>query len=54
MQADGVRLGMQATKDRMELESKQELEKMRIRADVAKSHTQLQQQMKAKQKPTKE
>jgi hypothetical protein len=53
-ETEGVRLGMQATKDRMELESKQELEKMRIRADVAKSHAQLQQQLRAKQNPTKE
>lgn len=51
---EGVRLGMQAAKDRMELASKQEMEKMRIRADVAKTHAQLQHQLKAKQKPSEE
>ena len=45
---------MQAAKDRMELASKQEMEKMRIRADVAKTHAQLQHQLKAKQKPSEE
>ena len=50
----GMQVGAKAAKDKAELAARQELEGTRMGIDVAKSHAQLQQQLRAKQKPTKE
>lgn len=50
----GMQVGAKTAKDRAELAARQEESGVRMGIDVAKSHAQLQQQLRAKQKPTKE
>ena len=49
----GMQVGAKSAKDRAELEARQEEAGTRMGIDVAKSHAQLQQQLRAKQFPTK-
>ena len=50
----GMQVGAKSAKDRADLEARQEEAGTRMGIDVAKSHAQLQQQLRAKQTPTKE
>jgi hypothetical protein len=50
----GMQVGAKSAKDRAELAARQEESGVRMGIDVAKSHAQLQQQLRAKQTPTKE
>ncbi len=50
----GMQVGAKAAKDKAELAARQEEAGVRMGIDVAKSHAQLQQQLRAKAKPTKE
>lgn len=50
----GMQIGAKSAKDRADLEARQEESGVRMGIDVAKTHAQLQQQLKAKQKPSKE
>ena len=49
----GMQVGAKSAKDKAELEARQEEAGTRMGIDVAKSHAQLQQQLRAKQFPTK-
>jgi hypothetical protein len=50
----GMQIGAKSAKDRADLEARQEESGVRMGIDVAKTHAQLQQQLKARQKPSKE